>query len=261
MTKGIAFLMYHELGSSGRELCDDSAGYRRYVVSKENFENQLAMIVANGWRSWNVTQALRSLDEGHDSENGVCVTFDDGSATDLSIAAPLLREKKFDATFYITANHLGKRGYLTSMELRELCALGFEIGSHSLNHRYLIDLPICDLKVELGDSKKRLEDLTGVKVEHFSCPGGRVNSLVKQIARETGYQSLATSRIGLNAPMTDRFRLARIPVKEATTATTLARLCRGEGLLLSQAKDSALSAAKRLLGNSIYERVRAGALR
>jgi Predicted xylanase/chitin deacetylase len=258
MTKGVAFLMYHELGLSGRKLCDDSAGYRRYVVSSDNFNNQLAMIESSGCRGLNVSEALRTLS---DREEGVCLTFDDGCATDLSTAAPLLLEKKFKATFYITVGHIGKRGYLIKPEVRELAALGFEIGSHSLNHKYLGDLSTGDLLIELGESKKQLEDITGVKVEHFSCPGGRTNALVEQTAREIGYQSVATSRIGLNTEITDKFRLARIAVKEATTTPALAKLCRGEGLLLSQAQDVALSAAKRLLGNSIYERVRAGALR
>ena len=118
MTKGIAFLMYHELASSGRELCDDSPGYRRYVVSEDNFKSQLAMIEASGWRCWNVTEALRVMSKEGEREEGVCLTFDDGCATDLSSAAPLLLEKKFKATFYITVNHLGKRGYLTKQELR-----------------------------------------------------------------------------------------------------------------------------------------------
>ena len=259
MTNGIAFLMYHELHSPGQEVCDDSAGYRRYVVSEDSFKSQLAMIESSGWRGWNVSEALQMM--GKESDGGVCLTFDDGCATDLSIAAPLLLEKRFNATFYITVDHLGRPGYLTKAALRELSALGFEIGSHSLNHRYLAELELADLKVELGESKKQLEDITGAPCEHFSCPGGRVNVFVEQIARETGYQSLATSRIGLNTRITNRFRLARIAVKEATTTTTLARLCRGEGLLLGRARDVALSAAKRILGNSIYERVRAGALR
>lgn len=258
MTKGIAFLMYHELGSPIRQVCDDSPGYRRYVVCEDNFKSQLAMIESSGWRGWNVSEALRAVSE---SGKGVCLTFDDGCATDLSIAAPLLLQKKFKATFYITVNHLGKPGFLTKAELRELASLGFEIGSHSLNHKYLGDLQIGDLRIELGESKKQLEDITGVKIEHFSCPGGRTNALVEQTAREIGYQSLVTSRIGLNTGTTDRFRLSRIAVKEATTTPALAKLCRGEGLLFSQAQDVALSAAKRLLGNSIYERVRAGALR
>lgn len=259
MTNGIAFLMYHELRVPGREVCDDSAGYCRYVVSEESFKSQLAMIESSGWRGRNVSEALQMM--GKESGGGVCLTFDDGCATDLSIAAPLLLEKRFNATFYITVDHLGRRGYLTKAALRELSELGFEIGSHSLNHRYLADLELGDLKVELRESKKQLEDITGVPCEHFSCPGGRVNGLVEQIARESGYQSVATSRIGLNSRITDRFRLARIAVKQATSTTTLARLCRGEGLLLGRAQDVALSAAKRILGNSIYERVRAGALR
>jgi len=45
MSKGIAFLMYHELGAADRRLCDESPGYRRYVVAEDSFKNQLAMIV------------------------------------------------------------------------------------------------------------------------------------------------------------------------------------------------------------------------
>jgi len=261
MTKGIPFLMYHELESSGDELCENSAGYRRYVISQDEFKNQLAMIESNGWRGWSVSDSLRVMNNEHETEQGVCVTFDDGCATDLLLAAPLLLEKEFNATFYITVNHLGKRGYLTKTDVRKLADLGFEIGSHSMTHTHLSDLRVGDLEVELGESRRELEDITGRRVEHFSCPGGRVNALVAQIARKTGYQSVATSRIGLNTRTTDRFALARLAVKKGTRTETLARLCRGQGLFLSQAQDAALSAAKRVLGNSIYERVRAGALR
>lgn len=261
MTRAIAFLMYHELELPGGELCDHSAGYRRYVVSQDNFKSQLAMIESNGWRGWNVSEALQVMNAEHETEQGLCITFDDGCATDLSAAAPLLLEKKFNATFYITVDHLGKRGYLTKTALQELTSLGFEIGSHSMSHRHLNDLGFNDLTVELGESKKKLEDMTGASVRHFSCPGGRVDGRVEQIAHETGYDSVVTSRIGLNTRMTNRYGLARLAVKENTSTATLARLCQGQGLFLSQAQNAALSAAKRVLGNSFYERVRAAALK
>ena len=261
MNKGIAFLMYHELELPGVELCDDSAGYRRYVVSQDKFKSQLAMIESNGWRGWNVSEALRVMNSDRETEQGLCITFDDGCATDLSAAAPLLLEKKFNATFYITVDHLGRRGYLTKSELRELASLGFEIGSHSMTHRHLNDLEFSDVTVELGESKKKLEDITGASVRHFSCPGGRVDARVEQVARETGYNSVVTSRIGLNTRTTNRYGLARIAVKENTSTATLAKLCQGQGLFLSQAQNAALSAAKRVLGNSFYERVRAATLR
>ena len=191
----------------------------------------------------------------------MCITFDDGCATDLLIAAQLLLERHLNATFYVTVNHLGKRGYLTPAQLIELADLGFEIGSHSLNHCHLNDLKLSEVEVELGESQKQLEDIIGCRVVHFSCPGGRTSAVIKQVARDTGYESVATSKIGLNTAKTEHYALSRIAVKKGLKAEALAGLCRGEKLLLSRAQDLAFSAAKRVLGNSVYERVRSAALR
>ena len=98
--------------------------------------------------------------------------------------------------FYVTVDHLGKEGYLTKTELRELSDLGFEIGSHSLTHRHLNDLDAKEIRSELVDSKNVLEEITGKRVDHFSCPGGRVNALVTDVAVAAGYKSVATSQLG-----------------------------------------------------------------
>jgi peptidoglycan/xylan/chitin deacetylase (PgdA/CDA1 family) len=261
MNKAIPFLMYHELESPGRALCEDDPGYSRYIVGESEFKEHMSMISASGWSGWNVSQALQVLTNSDETKAGVCLTFDDGCATDLLIAAPILVEKRLSATFYITVNHLGRQGYLTRTQVRTLAELGFEIGSHSMNHCHLNDLKIDELLVELGESKKQLEDIAGSSVLHFSCPGGRTNSLVEQVARNTGYHSVVTSRIGLNTAATSHYALGRLPIKKGLKTETLASRCRGQGMLFSQAQSVALSAAKRVLGNSLYERVRAGALR
>lgn len=259
MSNGTVFLMYHELEIRGRELCENDPGYVRYAVTEEDFRDQLAIFERHGWSGWNVSESLKPAASG--SGEAVCFTFDDGYATDLSVAAPLLREQGFNATFYVTVNHLGRRGCLTKDQLRELSDLGMEIGSHSMTHRHLNDLGVDELRVELVDSKLRLEEITGQPVAHFSCPGGRVNEMVKEVARDAGYESVATSRIGINTGGSDRFALTRVAVKRGMTAARLERLCRGEGLLVSQAQEAVLYAAKRILGNSMYERVRTGVLR
>lgn len=254
MSKGTVFLMYHELQTPGRELCDDDAGYLRYVVDEGEFRGQLDAIAHEGLSGWNVSEALDS------NGRGVCFTFDDGCETDLLIAAPLLRERGFNATSYVTVEHLGRRGYLTREQLRKLSDLGIEIGSHSMSHRHLNDLSDEDLRVEIRDSKLRLEEITGRRVAHFSCPGGRVNASVKEIAREAGYESVATSRVGMNTNAADRFALTRIAVKREMSADRIVKWCRGEGIFVSRAQEAVLSAAKQVLGNTMYDRVRSGML-
>jgi peptidoglycan/xylan/chitin deacetylase (PgdA/CDA1 family) len=253
MTSGIAFLMYHELHAPGRALCDESAGYVRYVVTEDEFREQLEVVETNTWRGVNVTQALAAA---NDTTPAVCFTFDDGCASDLHVAAPLLNEKNFNATFYVTVHHLGRPGYLTLPELRELSDLGFEIGSHSMSHRHLNDLGREEIEFELLDSKRRLEEIVGKPVVHFSCPGGRVNGVVTEVAMNAGYKTVATSRVGLNFADSDHFALNRIAIKNGLSAKAFAGLCSGRGLLRKRSEDQILSMGKRLIGNQRYDRVR-----
>ena len=258
MSKGIVFLMYHEVQAAGQKLVDESAGYRRYVVSREQFASQLEIVAQGGFKGLNVSQSLAALPSG--SKPIVCITFDDGCASDLHVAAPLLRDKSFNATFYVTVDHLGRDGYLTKTELRELSDLGFEIGSHSLTHRHLNDLGAKEIRSELVESKQALEEITGKSVEHFSCPGGRVNASVTESALEAGYKSVATSQLGINSVRSNLFALKRVAIKREMNLKTFARVCSGKGQFLMKSEDSLLLTGKRLLGNERYDRLRANLL-
>lgn len=255
MPRGVPFLMYHELGVPGREPAEASAGYRRYVVDRERFQAQVAWLRSEGFRGVSVGQALKP----DEAARRVAVTFDDGSETDLLVAAPLLREAGFEATFYVTVGFLGRRGFLVPAQLRELAALGFEIGSHGLSHRFLSALPEGELRAELVRSREELERVIGAPVRHLSCPGGRWSPRVAEAAQEAGYASVATSRIGVNGPAADRLALARVAITRNTSLEAFQRICRGEGLWRGRLKDGGLGLAKRLLGNRAYQRLR-GAL-
>ena len=261
MSDALTFLMYHELGVEGRPTVEPAPGYVRYVVRAEAFREHLAALAREGFRAVSVGEALG----GDGSEAGasgrrVVVTFDDGCETDLTLAAPLLREAGAGATFYVVSGFTGRRGYMTAAQLRELADMGFEVGSHSKSHALLSDLSDARLRAEVFESKDELEQTTGRPVAHFSCPGGRWDERVVSAAREAGYESVATSRVGANAAGADRFRLARVAVMRSTSSAEVARLCRGEGFFKRRAQDAALTFAKRALGNDAYQKFRAALL-
>jgi peptidoglycan/xylan/chitin deacetylase (PgdA/CDA1 family) len=190
------------------------------------------------------------------TQQSVVISFDDGCETDLDIAAPLLHERGFGATFYIVAGFVGRPGFLTGVQVRQLAELGFEIGCHSMTHPYLTDLNDHRLRVEIFDAKDRLEQLTGRPVVHFSCPGGRWDERVARHARQSGYVSVATSRVGANTPVTDRFCLARVAVQRGARLSDFDGACRGRHLWRRRLKGGVLASAKRLAGNSLYEKLR-----
>jgi peptidoglycan/xylan/chitin deacetylase (PgdA/CDA1 family) len=249
--------MYHELELPGRELCQRGEGYTRYVLLERDFQDQLTLLKAAGAAGISVGEALRREESG---ASVIALTFDDGSETDLITAAPALREVGFHATFYLVSGFLGRKGYLSQRQARELAEQGFEVGCHSMTHRYLPDLTISELRREVSDAKTELEQILGRPVEHFSCPGGRWNRRVAEMAREAGYASVATSRIGTNAAAADRFRLARVTVMRKTSADEFTRLCRREGLFPLRVRQAVLTAVQSVLGNAVYDKIRAALL-
>jgi peptidoglycan/xylan/chitin deacetylase (PgdA/CDA1 family) len=248
----IVFLMYHELELPGRPLCQSEPGYVRYILRQESFRSQMTWLAQNDWHGLSVGEALN-----YPSGNSVAITFDDGCETDLIAAAPLLKENGCNATFYVTAGFVGKPGYMSSAQLRELHSLGFEIGCHSMTHAYLDDLDPPALHREILDAKKRLEDLIGGNVEHFSCPGGRYDSRTREVARQAGYRSVSTSLPRSNSASADQFALGRVAIMRDTPPSAFQELCQGNGLWQMEVRSSLRQATRKVLGNFVYDRFRA----
>jgi peptidoglycan/xylan/chitin deacetylase (PgdA/CDA1 family) len=247
----IVYLMYHELELAGRPLCQSEPGYVRYVVGEPDFREQMVWLQSIGMRGVSVSDALSSQGAGK-----VVITFDDGCETDLTVAAPILHQANFRATFYITVGYLGRPGYLVPQQVRELSDAGFDIGSHSMTHPYLSDLDDLGLRREIAESKTQLEEMIGRPVLDFSCPGGRWSSRVAAIARQAGYRSITTSRVAANRPTSNPLQLARIAVMRGMTLTAFQDLCRGHGLWQRQLRNALQTASHRLLGNTLYDRLR-----
>lgn len=248
---GIAFLMYHELGLPGRAPCHSNPGYPRYVVPASDFRDQMERLAGEGWGGRSVTQAMESF-----GDKSVCITFDDGCETDLISAAPLLKRLGFGATSYVTVDYLNKPGYLSHAQLRELHAMGFEIGCHSLTHPYLTDIDNDQLRQETAGAKDGLEHIIGARVDHFACPGGAWNARVAQAVTHAGFRTMATSRAGVNFSATDPFALSRVAILNGMNSDTVLGMCRGQGLWAARVKQEVRGAARRVLGNTLYVSLR-----
>lgn len=126
----------------------------------------------------------------------ICITFDDGLQSIFDHALPQLERFHLRATIFCIAGHYGEPSswdvfsdnrHLTMEQIRTLSDCGHEIGSHTCSHAYLPYLEESALRRELGESRKRLEDITGKAVTSISFPFGGWNRRIWDIARETGY--------------------------------------------------------------------------
>jgi peptidoglycan/xylan/chitin deacetylase (PgdA/CDA1 family) len=236
-------------------MCQSVPGYVRYILPLESFRRQMAWLKEQGWRGFNVSEAL-----SYPSEPSVCITFDDGCETDLIAAAPVLHEFGFNATFYLTTGFLGTPGYLNASQVRDLDAQGFEIGCHSMTHPYLSDLAEPELKREIVDAKLQIEQIVGHPIEHFSCPGGRYDQRTLQIAREAGFATVANSQYYANSPTTSHYELGRVGLLRDVTLDQFIANCHGRGLWKKRLPYQVRRSAQRVLGNEAYDRLRAALL-
>ncbi len=130
-----------------------------------------------------------------------------------------------------------------------------------MTHAYLNDLDPTQLHAEIADARTRLEDILGKKIEHFSCPGGRYDDRALAVAKEAGYRSVANSRSQPNTASTDLFHLGRVAVMRGTDDGAFSKICDGSALWKTQLAESARRAARTILGNKLYDRVRGRILR
>ncbi|MEY2740611.1 MAG: hypothetical protein RL283_713 [Actinomycetota bacterium] len=178
-------LMYHEVGAApgGRSIYAMDRG--RFAAHAE----WLAARVADGWA------ARRAEDE---VAAGLAITFDDGYADALEIAAPLLAARRLPFTVFVTRGHVesGDRRYLSPAGLRELAAAGATIGSHGRRHVPLTSCTDGELDDELRGSREWLEAALGRAVTTMSYPHGAVDARVRGAAARAGYAVAYTSRFG-----------------------------------------------------------------
>ncbi|MEN8204137.1 MAG: polysaccharide deacetylase family protein [Bacteroidota bacterium] len=120
----------------------------------------------------------------------VVLTFDDGVKSHLTVAAPVLAENGFGATFFVCqAWRDDAENFLSWEEIAELHNLGFEVGNHSWNHVALHEANAAQIAV---DEIKKVEDKLaeqGVpRPVTFSWPGNHFGPETIGVLRERAYK-------------------------------------------------------------------------
>jgi peptidoglycan/xylan/chitin deacetylase (PgdA/CDA1 family) len=153
----------------------------------------------------------------------VAITFDDCYRDNL-FAARVLAEHGLPAAFFVPTGFVGTqrtfpwdRGLpvmpnLTWDDLREMAALGHEIGSHTVNHPNLGTAPHGEARREIFESKTVLECQLGRRVRWFAYPfGGRKNFRPEaaELVEEAGYDGCLSGYGGFVHPGADARILPR----------------------------------------------------
>jgi len=151
----------------------------------------------------------------------VTFTFDDGLTSALSLAAPTLQKYGLTGTDYVITQCVGTTGvchadpagsYMTWDQVKQLQAMGWNIGSHTQTHPYLAStgggeqalLTDAQIDAELKNSKADLA-AQGIDAVDFAAPYGDYNNTVLTDAAKYYATFRGFADIGTNAyPYNDR---------------------------------------------------------
>lgn len=137
---------------------------------------------------------------------GLHATFDDGNRSDLEIAAPILVKYGIPASFFPCTGRLTTAGYLSAEDIRRLFEMGFEVGSHGIDHVRWTQLDRGALDLEINGSKRVLEDILGTRIQAVAIPFGSYSRNVLAALKVAGYKSVYTCDPGFAYPGQWRLR-------------------------------------------------------
>lgn len=245
--------MYHALEDASHPAGAVDAGEQRYVLQVNQFSEQMEYLHRDGYRTF-LLDELQVLTEL--PEKVVVLTFDDGHASNFTLALPILQKYGFKAEFFITTGWIGTINFMTAEQIRSLNRAGMGIGSHGVTHRFMSDLPESELQSELNQSKKTLEECIGLPIVSMSYPGGRMNQSTDIAAQKSGYRYIGSSvpqrhRISPDSKIIHRFALT-----SDVDLDDFVSLVNGSGLSTLRFRHLLLSAVKKTLGNNLYIRLR-----
>lgn len=219
-TRGIPILMYHKVNP------DPSVGGYGLRVTPRAFEREMRYLKTNGFHTVSLMDLADYYNKGKPlPARPVVITFDDGYLDNYTYAFPILKKYGMTATIFVVADTIGginsfdydsRRQPLNRMagweEIREMARAGVTIGSHTLTHPHLTEVAPGSARREIEQSKKKLEQGLGSKVEVFCYPYGSYNSLTPRLVRESGYVAAVTTLQGLGRKEDGLFTLRRIRI-------------------------------------------------
>ncbi|TWU37143.1 polysaccharide deacetylase family protein [Novipirellula artificiosorum] len=168
----------------------------------------------------------RRVEQKDSPRPSVTFSFDDGYAENCDFALPLLAERGIPCIYFVAIDHLQRQipfphdceagvplAVNTLTQLREIAAMGIEIGLHTRNH---VDFSkVTDQRTvhhEITNAKQELEQMIGSRVRYFAFPYGLPAQLTRvaiDAVYESGMEGFCSAFGGYNTVGRDSFHIRR----------------------------------------------------
>jgi peptidoglycan/xylan/chitin deacetylase (PgdA/CDA1 family) len=212
-------LMYH--GFTATDRIDDPS---QLFVSTEHFREHLRLIQRRS--PIGLDTYLAALDGRRAPRRSVLLTIDDGYRSVPELAAPLLAAARVPAVLFVLSERMGasadwdpaypEESLADADTLRQLPAMGIELGVHGADHTRMLELSDSELRRQTSEARARIGDLTGSPPRAFAYPYGSFD--------ERSWRAVAAAGFDVGFSVfddRDRFAISRADVTASDTPLTL----------------------------------------
>lgn len=207
-------LMYHYIN-------DEEPSRSKLGVSVKSFERQMRFLKEHKYNVISLEEFVTLIKNGRRLPlKTVIITFDDGYLDNYTNAYPILKKYNLPATMFVVIHrigrHMGNDDYMSWQQIEELSNSGLiTIGSHSINHPNLSEVASeGNLKYEIFESKRILEERLKRKVNFFSYPFGGMNTKARELVILAGYTASVATNLSKYYSHNDIYALKRLRISE-----------------------------------------------
>ena len=183
----VPVLCYHRLRDFRSS---DSKRAKDYIVPIAKFQEQIKSLADSGYHTILPDQLYDWLAYGKPlPSRPIIISFDDTHTDQYNIALPELNKYEFKAVFFIMTVSLGRPGYMSRQQVKQLADDGHVIGSHTWNHKNVKTYTEEDWPVQVEKPVKQLEAITGRPVHYFAYPFGLWNKEAILKLKQNGFKA------------------------------------------------------------------------
>ena len=190
--KQVPIVCYHQIRDWRPK---DSKVDKDYIIPPAAFKAHLKMLADSGYHTILPDQLYNYLTKGAAlPSKPIMLTFDDTDVDQWNVARPEMKKYGFKGVFFIMTISIGKKHYMSSEQIKQLSDEGNVIASHTWDHhrvdryKHNANPKKDDWVLQIEKPTKKLEEITGKKIDYFAYPFGVWKRPVLAELRKYGFK-------------------------------------------------------------------------
>ena len=202
--EGILSIMYHRFNESK---------YPSTNIQMDIFKQQIEIIEDSNYK-FNNPSEFEKMFSTPKIKKEILITIDDAFLSFYQEAWPFLKKNKIPFILFVSTEPVGKRGYMTWSQIREVESEDFAfIGHHSHTHDYLINETNDQFISDIEKANKIFLKELGYIPNLFSYPFGEYSKFMRNYISKN-FKFAFGQHSGVIDLNKDKFELPRFPINE-----------------------------------------------